>query len=142
MTEPKFTKGPWRWEVNMKHKVVTLCGGARAFDNDVLRFQRWGMQGAQPTFCEPHKIFQGVKSSDLVAPVKGREHHSDWFQTINHPDAALIATSPQMYADIEQQVKLMRKIMEELPLTSDIFMEAADRVVELENTLAEARGEQ
>jgi hypothetical protein len=34
--ETKFTKGPWYWEVNEKHKDVNLCGSGI----EVLRFTR------------------------------------------------------------------------------------------------------
>jgi hypothetical protein len=31
-----------------------------------------------------------------LATVPGREHHKTWFQTINHPDARLIAAAPEL----------------------------------------------
>lgn len=97
MSEEKFTKGPWRWEVNKKHKSVVLCGGIPTFDSDVLRFDRFGMQGAQPTFCDNSLGLQGVKASDLAVSASGREHHSEWFMLLKHPDAQLIEAAPSLY---------------------------------------------
>ena len=75
MGEANFTKGPWYWEVNKKHKVVELCGSGI----EVLRFERWGMQGAAPTFVRPDEAFklQGLKVVDVAVDIEGREHHSD-----------------------------------------------------------------
>ena len=97
--EAKFTKGPWRWEVNKKHKNVDLCGSGI----EVLRFQRYGMQSAQPTFTRSDDTFklQGEKASDLAVDIKGREHHSDWCQTIDHPDAHLISAAPDLYEALD-----------------------------------------
>lgn len=95
MSEAKFTQGPWQWLVNKESKKVELCGKGI----EVLRFKRYGMQGAAPTFTENymgHKL-QGVKSEDLAVDIKGREHHSHWCQAIDHPDAHLIAAAPEMY---------------------------------------------
>jgi hypothetical protein len=36
--------------------------------------------------------------------VKGREHHSDWFQTIDHPDALLIEVAPDLYDALQRLV--------------------------------------
>lgn len=100
MSEAKFTKGPWVWELNKRSKSVELCG----IGIEVLRFERYGMQGAAPTFTRQDEVFklQGEKACNLGVDVKGREHHSDWFQTIDHPDAHLIAAAPEMYAFIKK----------------------------------------
>lgn len=91
----KFTQGPWQWLINKESKKVELCGKGI----EVLRFKRYGMQGAAPTFTENHMghKLQGVKAEDLAIDIKGREHHSHWCQTIGHPDAHLIAAAPDMY---------------------------------------------
>ncbi len=94
MSEAKHTKGPWKWLVNKSSKKVELCGSGI----EVLRFKRYGMQSATPTFTENyrgHKL-QGINAMDLAQEIKGREHHSDWCQTINHPDAYLIEAAPDM----------------------------------------------
>lgn len=47
------TKGPWQWFGNVDTREVYLStvDRGRLF---VMRFFRWGMQGAQPAFREPH----------------------------------------------------------------------------------------
>lgn len=99
------TPGPWRWEVNRKNHRVQLCGGVPQFDLTVMDFVRWGMTSAQPRFLDPADL--GPKSlrpmilcrSEMWArPIVGREHHADWMQGIDHPDANLIAAAPDLYA--------------------------------------------
>ena len=87
------TPGPWRWEVNHKYKQVSLCG-ERNFDLEVMDFRRWGMQGAQPMFRDDDQILHGVDVFSAAVP--GREHHAEWFQTLDHPDARLIAAAPDL----------------------------------------------
>jgi hypothetical protein len=101
MSETKFTPGPWRWELNRKGKRVQLCGGVPRFDLTVMDFIRWGMGGAQPRFLEAWKSNSMMlleNAPKFGKDVPGREHHSDWFQTIDHPDAHLIAAAPDLYA--------------------------------------------
>lgn len=138
MSEARFTKGPWMWVVSKSDKRVELCGSGI----EVLRFKRLGMQNAQPTFTESYRghTLQGVKSLDLLQKVKGREHHSDWFQTINHPDAKLIECSPDLYAEIE------RDLIEQLETQELIKGKLVDEqlnasVIRKQNLLAKARGE-
>jgi hypothetical protein len=61
--------------LNRKSKQVQLCGGVPRFDLTVMDFVRWG--------------------------IPGRDHHADWFQTIDHPDAHLIAAAPTMLEALE-----------------------------------------
>lgn len=89
----KHTPGPWRWEVNHKYKQVSLCG-ERNFDLKVMDFRRWGMQGGQPRFRDDKHLLWGV--NEFSAAVPGREHHAEWFQTLDHPDARLIAAAPDL----------------------------------------------
>lgn len=130
MSKAKFTPAPWRWEVNKKHKSVTLCGGRPMFDIDVMRFQRYGMQDAQPTFCNGD--YQGVKASDLAVEAKGREHHSDWFMLLKHPDAQLIEASPCMYEMLECILS---------HIEDDRSEDIAYKYNEIKDLLAKARGE-
>lgn len=97
----RFTPGPWRWEVNNKSKQVQLCGGARPkFDLTVMGFRRWGMGGAAPAFINERLIMQ--RADELTEVVPGREHHANWFQTINHPDAHLIAAAPRLFTVLDE----------------------------------------
>lgn len=92
----KHTPGPWRWEVNEKHKTMALCGGVRRYDLTVMGFERWGMGSAQISLIDTTKdglnFMQKVSHWSVV--VKGREHHADWFKGIFHPDAQLIEAAP------------------------------------------------
>lgn len=94
------TPGPWRWEINRKSKRISLCGGKPQFDLTVMEFSRWGMGNAQPVFRQIedrmdllHKVSE---RPDWVTPITGREHHKEWCATISHPDAALIASAPEL----------------------------------------------
>lgn len=101
MTEVKHTPGPWRWEVNRKHKSVELCGGlpAGTFDKTVLSFERYGMKSAAPVFHNWTEDGWGgaPKRADELAVAKtGREHHADWFALLDHPNAHLISAAPDL----------------------------------------------
>lgn len=91
---PTFTPGPWRWELNLKSRQAQLCGGVPEFDLTVMDFVRWGM-GNKPGKLRA-MLLDRCETMGEVVP--GREHHSNWFQTINHPDARLIAASPDLHA--------------------------------------------
>lgn len=100
-TETKFTPGPWRWEINLKSRSIDLVGGRPRFDMHLLTFQRWGMTGATPAFIslDPMKLI--TKAEAFAVPIVGREHHASWCQTLDHPDANLIAAAPDLYAALE-----------------------------------------
>lgn len=88
----KYTPGPWKWIVNPHSKRVCLqsFGGKR---DEVLTFKRWGTQGAQPWFVRDG-LFRDIM--EFFKIVRGREHHADWYGTIEHPDAQLIETAPEL----------------------------------------------
>lgn len=98
MSDCKFTPGPWRWEINEKHKVINLCGGKPKYDMTVMDFVRYGMSGAAPRFIDGSELNLLTRAERFSYVIEGREHHKDWFQGINHPDAHLIAAAPDMYA--------------------------------------------
>ena len=94
--KPKHTPGPWRFEVNEKSKSLHLCG-ARHFDLTVMDFVRWGMGGAQPRFRDDVDNLNIMrKVTEFTAPLEGREHHSSWFKVIDHPDARLMESAPEL----------------------------------------------
>lgn len=107
----KYTPGPWRWEINKESKRIQLTGGDMPFDLTIMAFERWGMNSAQPTFLKVaesnHMLIE--KAVSFAAIVSGREHHSNWFQTINHPDANLIAASPDLLQACESFVEWAEK---------------------------------
>lgn len=91
----KHTPGPWRWEVNLKHQKVELCGGKPQYDKTVMAFARWGMRGAAPEFIHDDGDYPKLtRCDDLTEIVAGREHHKDWFRNIDNADARLIAAAP------------------------------------------------
>lgn len=88
----KHTPGPWRFEVHPTSKQVLLVSqtSGKPF---VMGFDRWGMQGAAPSFPVEGLM---VPCKELMRPVRGRLHHASWYQEINHPDALLIEASPAL----------------------------------------------
>lgn len=110
--EVKHTPGPWRWEINRKHKSVQLCGGlpAGTFDKTVLSFERYGMKGAAPVFHNWTEDGWGgapKRADELAVEKAGREHHADWFALIDHPNAHLIAAAP----DLLDALKVLRNTL-------------------------------
>lgn len=107
MSDTKFTKGPWRWEMNLQSKTVHLVGGKPQFDKTVMDFERWGMGGAAPRFNEAiagneYNIMSRVhEKREWIKPFDGRAHHAKWCAAIDHPDAALIAAAPELYSALE-----------------------------------------
>lgn len=106
------TPGPWRWEINRKHKSINLCGGlpAGTYDKTVLGFERYGMNGAAPVFHnwtaegwggKPYRAFE------LAVEKVGREHHADWFALIDHPNAHLIAAAPDLLVALKDALLLL-----------------------------------
>lgn len=72
---------------------------------------------------------QAHKVEELAVDIDGREHHSSWCQTINHPDAHLIAAAPEMYNQLSEVSNW---------LNSQLGM--GDWHKEIEQLLAKARG--
>lgn len=113
--DPGFTPGPYRWEINLKYKRVYLSGGTQRYDWSVLSCSRWGMQGATVAFMsgrsgEPCRLI--TPAHEFAAIVPGREHHAAWFQTIDHPDAHLLAAAPDLYRELAHLVNLLEPLEE------------------------------
>lgn len=97
------TEGPWRWEINRKHKSLHLVGGRPKFDLTVMDFDRWGMGGATIRLRDlahdgmnmMHKVHE---RPDWIADFSGRGHHADWCAAVVHPDARLMAAAPTLLA--------------------------------------------
>lgn len=130
--EFKGTPGPWRWELNMKHRQLQLCGGACPFDLIVMDFKRFGMQGAAPRFnIELRTNFNVMERAEkfaMIAP--DREHHKSWFQLLNHPDANLIEAAPV----------LLDAAIEFVKSNEGLFLFDSPKYVQLKNAIELALG--
>jgi hypothetical protein len=90
--KPKHTPGPWRFELNLKARSISLVGNG---GNTVMDFARWGMSNAAPRFISDDKHHM-QRADVFVIPCPGREHHAHWFNLIKHPDAQLIEAAPEL----------------------------------------------
>lgn len=114
MSESAHTPGPWRWELNEKSKQLQLCGGESPFDLTVIDFDRWGMNGAVARFradVRGMNIMHHARDFAVIAP--GREHHADWFKLLSHPDADLIAASPDLLTFAGPALDVLEELMAE-----------------------------
>ncbi len=146
MSDPKFTSGPWRWELNEKSHQVRLAGGKSTegfghFDLTVIDFVRYGMRSAAPRFAIGRPsggIMHRVEQFGIIQ--SGREHHSHWFKLVKHPDAHLIAASPAMYAEIESNNTTLKILIASLS-ESSLRCQLECQVASNDRLLAQARGE-
>jgi len=102
----EHTPGPWEWQVNKTYKQVTLIGHRNGCRELVMDFTRWGMNGAKPRFNRSGLMHP---ADGLCGIIEGREHHASWCQTINHPDARLIAAAPDMLDALIEAYKFYRE---------------------------------
>lgn len=96
--EGKHTPGPWEWYTCIVTKSCYLAtpDRGRLF---VMGFERWGMHGAKPLFRDLNRCimlpFDRVHSEP--------DHNGDC--TMTHPDAILIAASPDLLAACKQMAE-------------------------------------
>lgn len=113
-----WTPGPWRWTLNLSSKSILLVGGRPMFDKTVMQFGRWGMSSAAPLFNgeiagDRYNVMYRVTDRDeWHAPLPGREHHADWCQAVVHPDASLMAASPDLADALQDMLAGWRYIRE------------------------------
>ena len=105
------TAGPWRWDGNLVTKEIYLVSQSRGRPY-VMDFDRWGMRGAAPRFQVRQSDGFGVMTRADELAVKEREYRGD-IERIEHPDAALIATAPDIIAELiamvlEQEAEIAR----------------------------------
>jgi hypothetical protein len=86
----KHTPGPWKWRINRATKRIYLV--ARGYT--VMDFVRYGMSCAAPRFLDSEHLM--VRADDLAVNIPGEDHHANWNQDIDHPDARLIAAAPAL----------------------------------------------
>ncbi len=87
------TPGPWIWRINRKTKHVDLVARA-GWGLTVMDFVRYGMNSAAPRFLDENHLM--VRADELAKNIPGEEHHAEWNQDIDHPDARLIAAAPEL----------------------------------------------
>ena len=97
--DKKRTRGPWRWNVNLKCKVIELEGSPRGYRETVMSFQRWGMRGGQPAFNDGNGML--VRAETLTEKVPGHEHHESWYRTLTHPDAQFIVALVNLWPELD-----------------------------------------
>lgn len=131
MSDTKGLRGPWFWNVNPKTHIVELetTGGFTVMD-----FVRYGMSGAAPRFAVDGLM---VRADELLVVVPGREHHSSWFQTLNHPAANMIGAAPDLVEALELAVSALAVSTTPLPEDRELVRQA---VINARGALAKARG--
>lgn len=93
-------EGPYRWNLNLKSKQIQLesIGCMDGWNETILQFRRWGMGGAKVCFNNHKGLIEPAEC--FAKPIPKREHHADWCQTVDHPDANLLAQSWQIIKEL------------------------------------------
>lgn len=105
-----YTKGPWGWYGNGKYNSLYLAT-KHSGRQHVMGFQRWGMQRAQPTFCQeslitPAKDLLKFEVGDnsavgLDAATADDSVYRYDIVGIDSADATLIAAAPELLEALE-----------------------------------------
>ena len=113
------TPGPWKWILNEDSKVVELQGGDPKFDSCVMRFARYGMAGAAPSFRAVNEKYMDrhCRAEEFGAVLPGEAHHAHFRKGINHPDARLIASAPQLLEDRDKLAEAAMVLVHALAYT-------------------------
>lgn len=130
-----FTPGPWEWFAN------TTCGGECLLATThsgrlyVMMFKRWGMYGAIP-------FFRGVGfMRSALCFFRTPQAHNAWNKVgINHPDARLIKSAPDLYEACKRVTNALVNMTEpygEKYVNEDDWN--SDAHIEVTMTIADAR---
>jgi len=116
----RATPGPWKWDLRTHCrdvKIVTDHSGQYY----VMTFERWGMQGAAPSFQVYDRYegpvkergSHGMRRVDTMAKsYPGKEHHKGWDDYPNHPDARFIVESRQLVPELTAAVEKLAAELE------------------------------
>ena len=125
----KFTPGPWRWELNEKHKSIHLVGGKPMYDLTILQPIRWGMYSA--TFFIRDTAYDGLnllhklhERRDWITHFDGRKHHVSWCADVNHPDMRLISAAPDLLEALELFVAYDKTVNEDGLVSMEAYAKA------------------
>lgn len=101
--DAKRTPGKWRWQANPNGRSVGVYGGRHPYDLTVMDFVRWGMDSAMPRFRDMREAGLNLmtKVTAFFVNAPQRDHHADWFQFVNHPDAEFMCAGDDMMRLIE-----------------------------------------
>lgn len=103
--EARATRGPWRWNLNRKHKSVHLEGLPTRGLETVFDVVRWSMGSAKLRFREACLM---VDCDEMAKPFDGRKHHESWYADIDHPDAQMIVSARNHIAELCREVLALR----------------------------------
>jgi hypothetical protein len=144
MSNAQHTPGPWRWELNEKHKGLHLVGGRPAYDLTIIEPTRWGMDKATLLIRDTahdgmnilHKLHE---RRDWIAPFEGRAHHADWCANVVHPDMLLIAAAPELLEAMEVCLQLIIMDDNNAPVGGE-DVEGLPAVIQARAAIARAKG--
>lgn len=143
------TPGPWRWELNEKHKDLSLVGGRPQYDLTIIQPIRWGMGNATLFVRDTahdgmnllHKLHE---RRDWITPFPGRAHHASWCAGVTHPDLRLIEAAPDLLQRLDAAVQALDALTTKVDrtgfATSEAFQQALDEIDLGRAAIAKATG--
>lgn len=93
-----YTPGPWFWKLNEESKQIDLISQTSG-QPIVMDFVRWGFQSAIPRFKVKWLM---MPAHEFGAVIPGHEHHKHFLKAIDHPDARLIASAPDLLNSLRE----------------------------------------
>lgn len=144
MSEAKFTPGPWAWFGTAGGCPEIYLATNHSGRRYVMGFQRWGLNGAQPSFQPEGRGM--VKAKDLLqfevgdqsivgldAAQKDTSVYRFQIRGIAAPDAHLIAAAPELYEALDDLTEIANR--------GSVPDYVRDAINTAKRALAKARGE-
>lgn len=140
MSEANFTKGPWGWFGTAGGFPEIYLATKHSGRRYVMGFNRWGLNGAQPSF-QPNGCGM-VKAKDLLqfevgdqsivgldAAQKDTSVYRFQIRGIAAPDAHLIAAAPELYESLNELAAILngdcRTYVQEALERADVALDKA-----------------